>query len=197
MSTENSAVTPKWSSGSDSPIDTNNKALRVTIPAGDATSSYYAEAYSNKSLVINKNVANVKNLSFDFDKTLHNGGGSPHIIVIFKNGDVAYLASSGCTNNIGASSTWARADFTGSKTNCKFYVSGATGNAGAPYVADGAQSAWQVYATANPDQVVSYTDLVFDEPGDYALDRISLGAGVMYNYANTLGVQCYNNESTC
>lgn len=189
------SVTLAWTAGSDSPTDAqNNRALRVNVPAPVGDTSYFAEAYSTFALEIDDPVAQVRNLSFEFRNTEHVGGGAPRIIVIFGNGDVAYLAASGCNNPLGVSPTWSRADFTGRTTvGCAFPVTGETGGT---YASSGTQSAWAVYSAAHPDQVVSYTDLVFDEPGTYSLDRITLGSGKMWNNANNKGVNC-TTEPSC
>ena len=173
----------------DSPIDTNSRALVTNVCTGD-----YTDAYTNKSLAIDKPVADVTNLSYDF-RTAGVGAGAPRISVIFNNGDVGYLAASTCSEPIAASGgTWSRADFTGDLTDCGFNVSGATGGL---YEADGAMSAWDVYAAAHPTQVVSFDFLVFDEPGTYILDRVSLGTGKLYNYGPKRAVSCGSNENIC
>jgi hypothetical protein len=172
----------------DSPIDTNKRALVVTVCEGD-----YAEAYSRRALHIDSPAADVQNLSFDV-RTEDIGAGAPRISVVFDNGDVAYLSAAYCAEDITASSgTWSRADFTGDVTDCGFYVSGSTAGF---YQSDGAQSAWDAYAAANPDQVVSYAFLVFDEQGSYQVDRVAFGSGHLYNYGPHRAVTC-TTENDC
>jgi hypothetical protein len=173
---------------SDSPIDTNSRAFVTHVCNGD-----YTDAYTNKSIALSKPVADVKNLSWD-ERADTTGAGAPRISVIFVNGDVAYLASSTCSRPFAVDSSWARADFTGGKHDCSFTVSGDTAGT---YAADGTNSAWAVYAAANPDQVVIETFLIFDEPGDYTLDRIALGTNHLYNFRSTYAVPCQGSESIC
>ena len=66
-------------------------------------------------------------------------------------------------------------------------MSGATAG---QYAADGTRSAWEVYTDAHPDQIVKRAYIVADESGTYRLDRIALGAGVMYGNGNTVGTLC-------
>ncbi|HVQ88442.1 MAG TPA: hypothetical protein VMT88_09690 [Actinomycetes bacterium] len=173
----------------DSPLDTNSRALVSHVCEGD-----YTDAYTGRSLNINKSVSDVQNLSYDF-RTNSIGAGAPRISVIFGNGDVAYLAASTCSNPLAASGdVWSRADFTGAVNNCAFNVSGATGGL---YEADGASSAWDVYAAAHPSQVVKYDFLIFDEPGDYLVDRVSLGTNKLYNTSPKRAVSCEMNENVC
>jgi hypothetical protein len=173
----------------DSPLDTNSRALVTHVCVGD-----YTDAYTKRSLNINQNVADVKNLSYDF-RTNGIGAGAPRISVLFANGDVAYLAASTCSNTLAASGgVWSRADFTGAVDNCAFNVTGTTGGL---YQADGTSSAWDVYAALHPSQVVHSDFVVFDEPGDYMLDRISLGTTKMYNTSALRAVSCGMDENVC
>lgn len=189
----------KFTSGSDSPTDANNnKALRTTVTApGEAGCDYrYAQAYTTESVSLAEDVGTIKNLSFEFHNTEYVGAGSPRISVQFGNGDVAYLSGFYCNNPLAVSPSWSRADFTGRKAvGCAFYGTGETFPAG-PYESTGTQSAWQVYAAANPDQVVTAAYILLDEPGTYSLDRISLGTGKMYNISKTRAVNCAT-ETAC
>ncbi len=182
--------TIKWVARGDSPIDTNSRALVVNVCADE-----YADAYTGASLVIDKAASEVQNLSWD-ERSNTPGAGAPRISVIFANGDVAYLASSTCSNPIAVSSTWNRADFTGEKRAglCSFSVTGATGGT---YTSDGTKSAWDAYVTAHPDQAVSYTFMVWDEVGHYVQDRISLGTDRLYNYGPQRVVDCNGSEARC
>jgi hypothetical protein len=173
----------------DSPLDTNSRALVTHVCAGD-----YTDAYTNKGLDIGKPVGAVKNLSYDF-RAAGIGAGAPRISVIFANGDVAYLSAQYCNNPLAASNdVWSRADFTGAVDGCGFYVSGATAGL---YEADGTSSAWDVYASAHPSQVVQYDFVVFDEAGNYMLDRVSLGTNKLYNTSNKRAVGCEADENKC
>ena len=184
------AGTHVWNvKGGDSPHDTNTKALRLHV--GDPSTGGYVVAYSKRSIHIATDAEAVKNLSFEFKATGYVGAGSPRISVEFQNGDVAYLSASYCNHTIG--SDWSRADFTRFKTNCSFFVSGETAG---QYVADGSRSAWRVYTDANPDQIVEQAYLVGDETGTSRIDRLSLGAGVMYTNGNKVGTFCPT-EAAC
>ena len=172
--------------GGDSPHDTNTKALRLHV--GDPSTGGYVVAYSKRSIHIATDAEAVKNLSFEFKATGYVGAGSPRISVEFQNGDVAYLSASYCNHTIG--SDWSRADFTRFKTDCSIWV------AGVQYEADGTRSAWRVYTDANPDQMVEQAYLVGDETGTTRIDRLSLGAGVMYTNGNKVGTFCPT-EAAC
>ena len=175
--------------GGDSPHDTNTKALRLHV--GDPSTGGYVVAYSKRSIHIATDAEAVRNLSFEFKATGYVGAGSPRISVEFQNGDVAYLSASYCNHTIG--SDWSRADFTRFKTNCSFFVSGQTAG---QFAADGSRSAWHVYTDANPDQIVEQAYLVGDETGTSRIDRLSLGAGVMYTNGNKVGTFCPT-EAAC
>jgi len=192
--------THAWVNHSDSPNDSNNKALHITATVTPAANPEgcdpcdYVAAYSRRSLNIRKPAGDVKNLSFEFDESSHVGAGAPRISVQFQNGDVAYLSAFYCNQPLAVTGgAWGRADFTGDKTDCGFYV---TGDTGGFYAADGTNSAWKVYVTAHPDQVVESAYLVADETGDYYIDRLSLGAGKMYTQSNTTAKSC-TGEASC
>jgi hypothetical protein len=175
-----------WARGNDSPRDGNHQALLALVSSGGC-----AEAFSLGSGIEGKNVADVKNLSFDFltaDAVGH--GGLPRISVILRdtNGTgalhIAYLGAGSeptyCQEQIGTSD-WSRADFTGRTTaGCSLYD-------GIAYTSNGVLSAWGVYAAAHPDyQVVLASDpvfgggpgagafLVMDEAGTYHADRLAI-----------------------
>jgi hypothetical protein len=193
------SIDPVWIRGSDSPIDTNHRALRVTIPDATATHSYYATAHTRRSLDIDAPVGDVQNLSFDVDQFEHIGAGSPRISVVFNNGDVAYLSANYCVHDMIANNRWGRSDFTGFVHNCGFYVT--TTDGGSPtqefYEANGYQTAWDVYAEQHPNKYVASAYLVMDEPGRYGVDRIALGTDRLYNYDNVHAKQCLGSEGRC
>ena len=175
--------------GGDSPLDANARSLRLHV--GDPNAGEYVAVYSTRSLQIGKDAEAMTNLSFDFKTSMHVGAGAPRISVEFANGDVAYLSAFYSNHSIGDG--WARADFTRFKNDSSFFVSGATAG---QYAADGTRSAWQVYTDAHPDQIVKRAYIVADESGTYRLDRIALGAGVMYGNGNTVGSLCPT-EGSC
>jgi len=174
--------------GGDSPQDANARALRLHV--GDPYAGEYTSAYSKRSLHIAKDAEAMTNLSFEVKESTHVGNGAPRISVEFQNDDVAYLSAYFCNHAIGDG--WARADFTRFVTDCSFFVSGDTAG---QYTADGTRSAWKVYTDAHPDQIVKRAYLVADETGGYRIDRLSLGAGVMYTNGNTVGRLCPTEHS--
>jgi hypothetical protein len=198
------AATIAWVAGPDSPSDANKRALQVVIPANGVDGCQnvtgpnycYAAFYSKGSINQVLGVSAQKNLSFEFAAS-NPANATSRMSVQFNNGDVAYLDPAYCTHDIAVSGgSWKRADFTGFKSDCAFYVSGETAGL---YAADGTRSAWQVYAQTHPDQAVVSRYLVVDasEPGGvYRFDRISLGVGKMYTTSSTLAVSC-TSESTC
>ena len=172
--------------GGDSPQDANARALRLHV--GDPNAGEYVSAYSNRSLHIAKDAEAMTNLSFEFKASSHVGAGAPRISVEFQNDEAAFLSAAYCNHSIG--DDWARADFTRFVTDCSILVSGVQ------YAADGTRSAWQVYTDAHPDQIVKRAYLVADENGNYRIDRLSLGAGVMYVKGNKAGAFCPT-EASC
>jgi hypothetical protein len=179
-------------SGGDSPNDTNAKSLRLIV--GDPSAGEYVAAYSKRSSDIATDANAVKNLSFEFKESAHVGAGAPRISVQFQNGDVAYLSAFYCNQPMAVTGDkWGRADFTRFMSDCSFFV---TGDTAGQYAADGSRSAWQVYTDAHPDQIVEQAYLVADETGGYHIDRLSLGAGVMYTSGNQVGKLC-TTEASC
>jgi hypothetical protein len=175
--------------GGDSPHDANARALRLHV--GDPNAGEYVAAYSQRSLHLAKDGEAMTNLSFEFKQSTHVGAGAPRISVELQNGDVAYLSAYYCNHPF--ADGWGRADFTRFVTNCSFFVSGETGG---QYAADGTRSAWKVYTDAHPDQIVERAYFVADETGRYRIDRLSLGAGVMYTKGNRVGTFCPT-EASC
>jgi hypothetical protein len=178
-----------WNRFGDSPLDSNTRALRLNV--GNPDAGDYVAAYSNRSLHIATDAEAVTNLSFDFKRTAYVGAGAPRISVAFENGHVGFLSASYCDHPLASSGdVWGRADFTRFKNNCSIFV------AGVQYDADGSRSAWSVYTDAHPDQIVSRAYLVADESGNYRIDRLSLGAGVMYVSGDRVGKLC-TTEASC
>jgi hypothetical protein len=179
--------------GKDSPIDTNDEALVANICPGD-----FAEAYTNRSLRIDTPLADVQNISFDYRTATITGPGQVYIGIVLKDGTILYADPYYCNHPISGSSTWSRADFTGTTAAgaCTIYDSNSVA-----WTSDGAQSALDVYATAHPDAVVSYTFMgFFNTTGStvtYVVDRIALGTNRLYNYNNRHAVYCGNSEAKC
>ena len=175
--------------GGDSPLDANARSLRLHV--GDPNAGEYVAVYSTRSLQIGKDAEAMTNLSFDFKASMHVGAGAPRISVEFQDGSIAYLSAFYSNHSIGDG--WARADFTRFVNDSSFEVSGPTAG---HYAADGTRSAWKVYTDAHPDQIVKRAYLVADESGNYRIDRLSLGAEVMYGNGNKVGVLCPT-EASC
>ena len=181
--------------GGDSSHDSDAHALRMKV--GDPGAGEYVVAFSKRSLNIARDAEAVTNLSFEFKEMTHVGAGAPRISVEFQNGDVAYLSASYCNHPMAVTGNeWGRADFTRFTGNCSFFVSGETAGPTGQYVADGSRSAWRVYTDAHPDQIVEQAYLVADESGGYRIDRLSLGAGVMYTSGDRVGKWC-TTEASC
>ena len=187
--------TAGWNKGSDSPNDTNTRRLHAVVGHDtDTTDSHYSYLAfsSHASEDIGRPVASMRNLSFEFAEAGHVGAGAPRISVLLAGGDVLYLSAFYCNHPMASSgNTWGRADFTRFVTNCSFYDS-----SGVKYSADGTNTAWQVYATDHPNADVTQAFVVLDEEGTYDLDRISLGAGDMYQTAFRSAKHC-TAESSC
>ncbi|MEA2509738.1 MAG: hypothetical protein QOG21_1820 [Actinomycetota bacterium] len=177
--------------GKDSPIDTNDHALVATICPGD-----FAEAYTTRSLNINKAPGDVKNISFDYLTSSITGAGQVYIAAVMNNGTILYLDPTYCSKTI--SSTWSRADFTGTTTAgaCSAYDS--NGNL---YTSNGTENVLQVFQDANPGVLLSYTFMGFfgvtSTTTTYVVDRIALGTDKLYNYSNGKAFQCQGSEARC
>jgi hypothetical protein len=183
-STPSDCSTIGWTAtGGDSPLDNNNRALRVYICPVDTSGSDYAQGYSHASYAIDRPVGDVKNLSWDekvrTDGT--HGSGAPRFSIELSDGSIAYLASGTCGHELfNSGGTWQRADFTGFHNDCSFHVTSGAGDT--VYSADGTNSAWQNFALQNPDLSVKHLYMIWDEPGFYRLDRIAF-VDDMYNYS--------------
>lgn len=180
----------------DSPLDSNTKAYRLTIPAG-----CYIAAATNASLALNKRVSQIKNLSFDWRTPAANppgsvAGGSPRLVAFLDNGSLVAMDALNCRRDIPASAgTWARTDVTGFRSTdapCTIFVDNTI-----PYSNTPTKTAWQVFAAANPSRTVTFTFFVADvSPGTYYVDRVSLATGKLYGNGNSPSQNCPN-EGSC
>jgi hypothetical protein len=181
-----------WEKTVDSPIDTDSKALHIVVPSDGCV-----DAYTRASLRINEPVGDVTNLSFDFREPPGGTvtGGSPRLSIILDNGDVVFADANNCNRPIPVSGgTWGRADFTGfvsTDAPCTIYLNGAV-----PYTNTPTQSAWEVFAAANPGRVLVYDFFITDIAGDYYIDRISFGTGKIYGRNNRPSGNCPS-EGSC
>jgi hypothetical protein len=190
----------------DSSTDANHRALKLVLPPNSPGCSdqnlpacSFGRVFSRASNTKRTNVEDQLNLSWEY-ATSNPVTASERMNVFFSNGDVAFLDSSLCNKPIASSGgTWLRSDFTGFKTGCSFSVAGDTAGT---YAADGTNSAWQVYAIAHPDQVVTIRHLLVDSgaaPAEghsrYLFDRTSLGAGKMYTSGRFTAISCPTERS--
>lgn len=176
----------------DSPLDANNARLGVHVLNQDGDD--YALAYSKCSGAEHKNVADVRNLSFEFLNTtgnpgVHVGNGAPRYSVdidVDGNGSYdysAFLSGAFCNQPLVENLGWSRADFTGRvSAGCELQANGVS------YISDGTKSAWRLFAEANPaaklygDLAPAY--LVMDEPGTAFVDRLAFH-NIMYQASGT------------
>jgi hypothetical protein len=178
----------------DSPLDSNLKAWRLTKPAG-----CYVQGSTWASLVMNVPIAQVKNLSFEWRTPAGTppgsvGGFSPRLDVGTSAGSLS-LDAENCRWNI--SGTWARSDFTGFKSTaavCTIYDP----NFGTEWVNTPTMSAWQVFVAAHPGATLTSVAITVSglEAGTYYLDRISLGTGRLYAGGNLPSKPC-TTEGSC
>ena len=163
-----------WHQGADSPRDKGSRVLFMHVEPGQ-----YVAASSKASNHLNKAVDAVSGLSFAFQTSKHVGAGAPRISVKLGDGSWAYLSASYCNHPIAATDgEWSVANFTRFVNNCSIWV-GST-----QYAADGTRTAMQVFADANPGSVVKKAQFVADEEGDYQVDQLRLGTGVVYTDGN-------------
>ena len=189
-----------------SSTDANHRALKLVLPPNspgcsdqNLSACSFGRAFSRASNNKRTHVEDQLNLSWEYAAS-NPVTASERMNVFFSNGDVAFLDSSLCNKPIASSGgTWLRSDFTGFKTGCSFSVAGDTEGT---YAADGVHSAWQVYATAHPEQVVTIRHLLVDSgaaPAEghsrYLFDRISLGAGKMYTSGSSTAISCPTERS--
>jgi hypothetical protein len=162
----------------DSPLDTNHARLKINVP--EQTGDDYAGVYANNTSLAGRLLGDVRNVSFDFLLGPGDtGGGVRFSIPIDENGDSVtdnflFAAARDCAEPITASN-WQRADFTGRNSlGCTIYYGGVT-----PYTSTGTQSAWDVFAAANPTwRVAPQSDqvafVILDEVGTVFLDRVAM-----------------------
>jgi len=172
-----------WQSGSDSPADgPNSQRIKLTVNSIDQFNYGYALAFNNNAGINwqGVSVGNVKNLSFDFMNaspgTGYVGAGAPRISVDIDTGGSpaaeasAFLAGSYCnTPYASPNDDWSRADFTGqTAVGCTLFFQNVA------YSSDGVNSAWAVFAAANPTYIARSAYVVMDETGTAYLDRLAI-----------------------
>jgi hypothetical protein len=182
-----------WITTKDSPLDTNSRALHAVVPTGECLLFF-----NRASLKLNKPVAQMKNLSFDFREPQAGGtvtGGSPRTSVILADGRALFLSADQCDHPLSVvGGDWGRADFTGFTSDiqsCTIFDSDGIAYANTP-----TESAWQVFVDANPNAVASFDFLIMDVGGHYFLDRITLGTGKMFTLSPKRAQNC-RTEAAC
>ena len=117
--------------------------------------------------------------------------GCPRISVEFQNGDIAYLSAFYCNHSIG--DDWGRADFTRFKNDCSIFV----GCDGRP-VRGRRHAGRRGTSTPTPTPIRWWSRRTSSvtRPGRTRIDRLSLGAEVMYTNGNKVGTLCPT-EASC
>jgi hypothetical protein len=150
-------------------------------------------------------IEDMRNLSYDFNNTMHVGAGAPRISVDLSTDcdpDVgfspcdAFLAGGHCNTTLVEDTTWSRADFTGQTTaGCDIYTSDPAYPG--PYSSGGGQSAWKAFVAAYPSGTTAIDAyLVQDEQGSAVVDRLAI-YNRMWNKPGPHGVVRCKNESAC
>jgi hypothetical protein len=190
-------------SGKDSPLDSNIRGWKVVVPAVNPEIGNCAvSGWTDASLVLNKPIATVKNVSFDWRGPTGNPpgtgvGGSPRISLYFGTladpfQHVLFMDGVSCWKPIGAFG-WRRSDFTGmlsTEALCTMNLDGVF------YTNTPTQSAWAVMAAAEPTLVAQYSFIVMDQPGTYYLDRMVLGTQRLYGSKDSPDKTC-TTEASC
>jgi hypothetical protein len=192
----------------DSPRDPNSSRLAAHVLHNPpVVGDDYAIAYSKCSGVEGKLVGAVRNLSFEFlnetgEPFVHIGNGAPRYSVDIDGGGdgsydySAFLSGFHCNEPMAEDTRWSRADFTGrTLAGCSVFVNNVQ------YTSDGAKSAWQLYAEANPsDKVfgIGPAYLVMDEDGTAFVDRLAFH-NIMYTASGTgtAAIKACPSESSC
>jgi hypothetical protein len=172
-----------WETTVDSPLDANDRALHVVVPTDGCVL-----AFTNASQRITKLASKVKNVSFDFAEPPGGTvtGGSPRFSILLTNDHFLFVDANNCRGTIDA--TWGRADFTGFLSTdvvCSIFL-----DDGTQYTNTPTQTAWQVFAAANPAVRVVSDFFITDIPGDYTVDRISFGSNKLYGNGNNPSANC-------
>jgi hypothetical protein len=159
-------------------------ALTGDSPLDEAAGDWYivahidepfesGRAYSDTTGVEGKPVAQVRNLSFDWDfgtYGLEPSLAAPYILVRFTNGAYAVLSGMRCMRPITGNSTtesWVRSDFTGRREidgrTCRIWARSWRGTWNA-FDATARKTAWKVLAAAKPNLMVDLA--IFEFQGE-------------------------------
>jgi hypothetical protein len=185
-----------WVTGQDSPSDSNSRLFHTNVGTGGGCVLLFSNASFNRHVA----VGNQKNISIQLRTTSVSLGLNYMVAEVSTDSDnsttedTLFLDPANCNHPVGTSTTWVRADFTGfaGDNSCKIVVIADT----AEYTSDADHSAFQNYALAHPGALVVHKYVVIAMPGDSRFDRISLGAGKMYDNDSTHAVSC-TTEASC
>jgi hypothetical protein len=186
-----------WVTGQDSPSDANQHLFHTNVGVGGGCVLLFSNASFNRHVA----VGNQKNISIQLRTTSVSLGLNYMVAEVSTDGnnstteDTLFLDPADCNHPVGASTTWVRADFTGftGDTSCKITVDSPPS---VTYTSDADHSAFRNYALAHPGAVVIHKYVVIAAAGDSRFDRISLGAGKMYDNDSTHAVSC-TTEASC
>jgi hypothetical protein len=186
-----------WVTGQDSPSDTNQRLFHTNVGTPIGCVLLFSNASFNRHVA----VGNQKNISIQLRTTSVSLGLNYMVAEVSTDGnnstteDTLFLDPADCNHPVGSSTTWVRADFTGftGDTSCKITVDSPPSTT---YTSDADHSAFQNYALDHPGAVVIHKYVVIAAAGDSRFDRISLGAGKMYDNDSTHAVNC-TTEASC
>jgi hypothetical protein len=188
-----------WVTGQDSPSDSNHHLFHTNV--GTGTGPGCVLLFSNASFNRHVAVGNQKNISIQLRTTSESLGLNYMVAEVSTDGnnstteDTLFLDPANCHHPVGSSTTWDRADFTGfsGDDSCMIVVDSPPSTT---YSSDATHSAFRNYAIAHPEGVVIHKYVVIAKPGDSRFDRISLGAGKMYDNDSSHAVSC-TTEASC
>ena len=184
-----------WVTGQDSPSDSNNHLFHTDVGTPVGCVVLFSNASNNRHIA----VGNQKNLSIQLRTTSEALGLNYMVAEVSTDGmnatteDTLFLDPADCNHPVNG--TWVRADFTGFKgdNTCTIVVDSPET---ARFSSDATHSAFQNYALAHPGALVVHKYVVIALAGDSRFDRISLGAGKMYDNDSTHAVNC-TTEASC
>jgi hypothetical protein len=186
--------TAGWVVGQDAPGDENSRLFQTTVGPGGCVL-----VFSNASFNRHTAASAQRNLSLDLTPASISLGLNYMVAEVSTDGnnstteDTLFLDPANCDHNVNG--TWHRADFTGyvGDASCTIVVNSPET---ATYSSDATHSAFANYAAANPGAIVIHRYVVIAKSGDSRFDRIALGAGKMYDSANTRAKDC-TSEASC
>jgi hypothetical protein len=191
-------VTRGWTQEfGDSPNDGANKAaFRVGLDEGEYLYCYSPRGRYSPLASVNTPVGDVTNLSYEIKDPIA-GAGETYIAAILTSGDAVFLDPYYCQGTT-SDPNWIRADFTGATgvDACSVWYNGVE------YTSTATESAWDVFAAANPTLSVDYVFIGFwTFPGSgqrtYVADRIALGDRMYFGGGVRQIRDCTSGEIYC